>query len=161
MRKTLFLSIITLFFLSIVANAQEKRPATLPNFSFMLDEKTPITQDFIQAGKPIIVFFFDPFCDHCQTEAERINKEFTKFKDVQLLWVSTESFENIANFKKKYFPNAKGLLAFARDTKFKFDDYFGYSVIPSMYIFDKNHKFVKEYHNDVSASLLLSPLGIK
>ncbi|MCS7074301.1 MAG: redoxin domain-containing protein [Bacteroidia bacterium] len=148
----LLLSLI-LFFVSSFAQNQPN-PKTFPEFSFVKTTGEVITKKNIPTGKPVIVFFFDPDCDHCQKQASWIKTILPKFSHTTLFWVSTAEMQAIQAFQKEYFPSATNAI-FAKDTKYQFDNYFGYSVAPSIYVFDSKGNFVKGFKNEVAAEELL------
>jgi len=129
----------------------------MPDFSFQDLSGKAFTQENVKKNMATIVFFFDPYCDHCQQQAEWINDMSRDFKNIQLIWVSTETPESIGEFQKKHL-NAKSLALnthFLVDTEFMFDSYFGYSEAPSMYLYDKSGKRVKSFTKETPAKILL------
>lgn len=120
-------------------NTGEGAGLALPAFDFEAMDGSRVTLADMPADKPVIVFYFDPFCDHCQKEAGWINDNPQLFKDITLLWASWGDLKDIKEFPAKYLPNIKSTLFVTRDDKFEFDNYFGYSEIPSIYVYNKKH----------------------
>ncbi len=87
-----------------------------------------------------------------------ITDNANKFKDVQFVFVSTETYKAIKGFYNEYL-KGKGLNVFVvKDRDYQFDNYFSYSIAPRLFIYDKNWNFVKDFKNEVSAELLLKYL---
>lgn len=150
--KKLFVPLIVLLSCTLSATAQR-----LPDFSFSAIGNKKITPASLPANKPVIVFFFDPYCDHCEKQAEWIKKDLKKLDGITLLWVSTEALEEINSFAKKYFPSSSNTI-FCGDGEFMFDQWFGYSEVPSIYVYDKNRNRVKAFDKETPVEELLKPL---
>lgn len=110
----------------------------LPDFSFTDVNGKTITKASLPAGQPVIVFYFDPECDHCQLQSKWVaaNKEW--FKGITFLYVSWAEIEAIKEFPGKFLPGVTGPIYFTKDQDYKFDSYFGYSEIPSIYVYSRN-----------------------
>ncbi len=151
---TFFLATFALFNL---AQAQK----ALPKFSFFDLEGKTFTSANLKTGVPTIVFFYDPYCEHCNLQADWINNSYIRVKGMNLVWVSTEEAGPIQEFKKNHFStNTWDKLYFLRDSGFKFDNYFGYTEAPGIYLYDKNGVLVKDFRKETPTSDLLRPLGL-
>lgn len=118
-------------------NTQEGIGTPLPEFAFELPDKSWLTPSVLPENQPIVVFYFDPFCEHCNLEAEWVQNNAQLFKGITLIWVSwAEKVEDNVAFYKKYFMEMPTKVYVARDTKYKIDDYFGYSEVPSIYVYN-------------------------
>jgi len=127
-------------------------PKTLPSFLFYTTKEIPFTKMQVSSSKPLVVMFFDPGCDHCQKQAEWIRAAEAKFAPgTQFLFVSIAQPAEIDAFEKKYFAGTKLDVKFVYDKKFAFDGYFGYSVAPTILIFDSKGNMVKRYTEEASA----------
>ncbi|MCZ2357757.1 MAG: redoxin domain-containing protein [Bacteroidia bacterium] len=136
-------------FFSVFAQKQAP-PTNFPQFKFYDLSGNAFTNNQIKAGLPMVVFYFDPDCDHCQLEAKMISSELNSFGQVNLLWVSTAEEAAIKSFQQKFFAGAKTPVYFVRDKDYKFDGYFGYSVAPTILVFGKNGIFLKKFTNEIA-----------
>ena len=110
---------------------------TLPAFSFTKSNKQKITPASLPENKPIVVCYFNPFCDKCETQAAKIKEKAAKFAGITLVYVSSEaSLEENEAFRKKYFTSMPNVFV-CKDEEFKFDTWFGYSEAPSIYVYNK------------------------
>lgn len=149
--KTTFVVLFVLF-ISQLAKTQ-----TLPDFTFEnLNGETIKTQS-ISSDKPVIVFYFDPFCETCLEQAALISKEITAFKDITLLWVTTNNDPENNAFKQKYFNTAKNVII-AVDTQFQFDTWFGYSEFNAIYCYNNKHEKTKSFKSTQTSSTLLEAI---
>lgn len=140
------IAVVSFFsFFAVSAQAQKKMPA----FTFEDLNAKPFTNTNLKPGLSTIVFFYDPYCDHCAQQAGWMRESEAAFRNVNLLWVSTEDTKPIEEFKKTHFSGTLlDKLYFVRDTKWKFDTYFGYTVAPGVYVYNKDNVLLKSYDKE-------------
>ena len=152
MKNFILLSIFLAFFGLYNASAQKK----LPQFTFEDLQGKTFGSSNITEGIPTIVIFFDPYCDHCAQEAKWIRQMENSFKNINLVWVSTEAAAAIAKFKEDHFDGSiLTKIYFLRDSKFRFDGYFGYSVAPTVHVYNKAGNYVKSFDKETLPADLL------
>ena len=135
-------------------------PVDVPVFSFQSVLGTPVTKESLVKNKPVIVIFFDPFCDHCQQQSTWIAGAIEKFSGINLLFVTWETKEETMKFAEKYFGAVKtkvvpGMLNFSLDTQYKIDKWFGNSPVPSIHIYGKDWKHTQSFFNETAIEELL------
>ena len=133
-------------------------PQTMSEFKFTRTNGQAFTKANLKAGMATVVIFFDPDCDHCQQQAQWLKTDVAKLKgvNVQFLWVSTADPKPIADFEKRFFTGiTQPLIYFAQDKDYAFDNYFGYSEVPNIKIYDSKGKFVKEFKKEVTIAELI------
>ena len=141
------------------AAAQSSTPPKLmPAFQFVRTTGQLFTRQNLAPGKATLIVFFDPFCDHCQTQATWIKNEVAKFATAEILWVSTEESAAIAKFQSQYFPGNVANIHFLKDKDYKFDEYFGYSEVPTMLVYDSKGNFVMKFTKETSVAELMKLL---
>lgn len=111
------------------AIVQEGQPsATIPNFKFykvksgISYEKTDLPK-----GRKTMFILFDPGCSHCRTEANALGKNYDKFKEVNLLFISMNDPALMATFLETF---AKELV--------------GKPNVEVLY--DRNQEFIQKIH---------------
>ncbi|MEN3041086.1 MAG: redoxin domain-containing protein [Bacteroidia bacterium] len=148
-----------LLWAGLYAQPEKYPPAQeFPKFLlYTLDGKPFTDKDLPPAQRGRIVFFFDPYCDHCQKQATFLRENAAALKDFQLIWVSTETAESIRKFQDTYLKGLPNIFVL-RDKDFKFDGFFGYSVAPTIYVYDRAGKLRSVYREEVPVSRLLQGL---
>ncbi len=141
------------------AQPEKYPPAqTFPKFLlYTLDGKPYTDKDLPPAARGRIILFFDPYCDHCQKQAALLRQEAAKLQGIQLLWVSTETEEALKTFQKEHLAGLPGMIVL-RDKDFRFDSFFGYSVAPTIYVYDKAGKLKAIHREEVPTTTLLKDL---
>ncbi len=158
MKKILSLFLLLTSYVFAQNNIPQNPPAKMPKFVFYDLDRNFFTIDNLNKSKHTIVFFFDPFCDHCQKQTRIFTENASKLKNIQILFVSTEEYKALKDFYKNYL-KGKGLNAvMLKDKNYEFDSYFSYSVAPRVFIYDKNGNFRKDFKNEASVDLILKAL---
>ncbi|MCG3167640.1 MAG: hypothetical protein POELPBGB_03434 [Bacteroidia bacterium] len=130
----------------------------LPDFKFSLADNSTFTKENLAKEKPVVVFYFDPFCDGCIKQAKQLSSQLTKFNSVNLVWVSTESDWKLLNeFKNNWFKTASNVFV-CSDTQFKFDVWFGYSEFPAVYAYNSNWQRTAKFSTELNIDELLKAL---
>ncbi len=159
MKKALFfLFLLISSYVSAQNKIPENPPKKLPNFVFYDFDRNFFTKDHLDKSKHAIVFFFDPFCDHCQKQTKIFTENADKLKNVQILFVSTEEYKNLKDFYKNYLKGKKLNAVVLKDKNYEFDSYFSYSVAPRIFVYDKFGNYKKDFRNEVSINLILNAL---
>jgi len=130
---------------------------TLPNFTFYTLDSTTITNSFISKNKAVCIFYFNADCEHCQYEAKEINKNITLFKSIQIVMVSFNTIKEIKQFKQEYYLNYPNI-TFLQDSKYEFYKWFGKTSVPAVFIYNAQHKLVKEYHGETKIEAIIKYL---
>lgn len=161
MKRKTFTTLFTLLLLltgSVFAQNADRIGSPIPSpFSFEEIDGTALTNSDIVAGKPVLVFYFDPDCDHCQEISHRINENISAFDNATVLFVTYSDMETIKAFPAKYIPNAVGRknFHFGNDTNYKFDTWFGYSEAPTLHIYNSKGVKAKVYRKEAEVAEIL------
>lgn len=130
--------------------------ADLPDFSFPEISGTALTNLELKEWAPVIVFYFDPGCEHCQEQATMLNEQIEKFSGTNLLFVAFAEPADVKTYRDTYFPGGqKKNMFFCTDPTYKFDKTFGYSQAPTIHIYNKSWKKVKVFRNEIAVEEIL------
>lgn len=135
----------------------ESTKQSLPNFTFYNLNSLATNSSFIKKGKSVCIFYFNADCEYCQNEAKDINKNIALFKDTQIVMVSFNTIADIKKFALEYglnYPN----IVFLQDPKFQFSSWFGKSSVPSVFIYNAQHRLVKEYQGETKIEAIIKYL---
>lgn len=148
-------SFIFLVVMSMMGMAGAVAQQMLPKFSFTDLSGKPFHYTQLQAEMPTLVFFFDPYCDHCQQQATWIKEAKSQMGNIQQVWVTTEEPIAAEDFMNTYLGSDWNNVHVLIDKKFLFDGYFGYSEIPSIYVYNKDGQRVKTFNKETPTDVLL------
>ncbi len=130
---------------------------TLPNFTFYNLDSIATSNNFITKNNPVCIFYFNADCEHCQYEAKEISKNIALFKDTQIVMVSFNTIAEIKKFAQQYRLNYP-IITFLQDPKYEFHEWFGKTSVPAVFIYNAQHKLVKEYHGETKIEAIVKYL---
>ncbi|AOR27661.1 redoxin [Formosa sp. Hel1_33_131] len=148
---------------NIIIKAKEKKAIaeqlqTIPEFEFFTLEQQPFTKADLKPNLNAIFIYFNSDCDFCHYEAQNISDNLDSFKNVQFVFVSTESIEVIQNFSKQYnFYNQQNI-TFLYDNNSLFSSQFDATSIPYVLIYDKNQELIKKHKGQLNVKGVLRAL---
>jgi len=162
--KYIFLCLVGLLCMFTNANAQAvapKQASTVdPNAPYMKDKHLPsfsittvdgkelTNKDLPTKYKYTCIIIFSPDCSHCEHEAEELNKNADKFKNVLFIWDSYREMENIKKFATKYKLAGQPNVIIGRDPAFTIPTFFRPRMTPFVALYDKGN-FVKAWDQGV------------
>ncbi|MDD4227666.1 MAG: redoxin domain-containing protein [Mariniphaga sp.] len=135
----------------------EKKIQKLPDAQFIsLTGDTVNLHDF-DPGKPMIIIFFHPECDHCRYEAKEIGLNADAFQNCQMLMITfDDSIKRIENFCMNYhlweISNFEVLL----DPGNHFDESFGKTAVPSIFVYSPDRKLKKKFIGETKPEALIN-----
>ncbi|MDA9970411.1 redoxin domain-containing protein [Flavobacteriaceae bacterium] len=139
-------------------NAIEKKLETIPNFSFITLDKKVFTNSDLKLNTPTVFIYFNSDCDFCQYEAQSISEHSTYFKNVQLLFVSTEDILTIKNFAISYDLLNQSNISFLQDNTDTFSTRFDANSIPFLLVYNKDQVLVKKHKGQLKPTAIMKLL---
>ena len=134
-----------------VAPPEPEKPK-LPNFELTgLDGKT-ITTASLPTGKPTVILFFHPNCEHCQAEARELQKHTEDFANTNFLMVTWDEMRNIRAFMTEYRLNAP-IAAYQINSNTLAQTY-GQFNLPAVYIYNANRELVQQFNGQAKAEAI-------
>jgi thiol-disulfide isomerase/thioredoxin len=129
---------------------------TLPDFNILeVDSTTVFNTSSLPGGRPIILMYFSPDCEHCQHMTEDILKDMDSLKDVRFVMLTVLPFDKMRNFYQYYkLANYKNIIM-GRDYQFFFPAHYGTSYVPYIAIYDRHKKLVKTFDGNAKVSTLI------
>lgn len=153
--STILLSVVAIFLVHFQTTAQT---INLPTFSFFDLEGQVFTNKKLNPELPTMVMLFDPYCDHCDTQASSIAEAQEKFMDIQLVFVTIEpEVDPIKAYRDRHFGESELEHVYVlQDKDFMFEGYFGYSDDAiNIYLYKPGEKKPKYFGKEQEAENLL------
>lgn len=91
-----------------------------------------------QSNKMII--YFDVECHYCHAEAEELYKIYTKYPNIEWVWISSNDIKDIADFAKQYKLDNIQNIKWCYDDMSKLYVDFGMSSVPYFIGYDKDNE---------------------
>ena len=129
------------FLYSVPASSQ-----SLPAFKMKLTNGKIYSNSDISTQKPLVLIYFAPDCEHCQVLIKQLLNKINVFRHAQIVLVTFESIESVAQFKKDYkldkYPN---IIVGVEQPVFFFRTYYDLQNTPFTALFNKSKKLVISY----------------
>ena len=75
----------------------------MPEFSLLLmDRTTWLHARNIHTGKPIVLFYFSPYCPYCKAQTKEIIEDMDKLKNIQFYFVASSPLSAAKMFYNEY-----------------------------------------------------------
>ena len=102
----------------------------------------------IPTGKPVLIIYFSPDCDHCQKMIDELLPDMDKLKNVNVYFMSFMPLKAMEIFNRmRHMEKYENVKFIGRDFRFFFPTFYGTSSVPNVVLYDKNKKFVKLWPN--------------
>ena len=136
---------------STLSNIQD-----LPEFKiFTTPDSTGFTNDQLKKGKPVLLMFFSPDCDHCQKETKELLAYKQELKGIQIVMASPASYSLIKAFYQDYniasMPNVK----MGQDLNYSLGSKYRLRTYPSLFVYDAAGKLAKAFVGNVGVPAIL------
>ena len=134
-----------------------KKP--IPAIRLLLLDSSEIDTNDIPKGKPSILIFFSPDCDHCQRETKSIVENIDSLRNVNLFFITVDPFDRMKFFNEAYKLSQYKNVVVARDYAFSFPYYFKGAQPPFNAIYNSQNRLEATLPNEKNAQELLSYLN--
>ncbi len=131
----------------------------IPDFSFKTLKAKTFSKKDIENDKPKLFIYFNSDCDFCHSEANQIQNNLEKLKDIQLIFVSFESADSIKVFAEKYQLLNKENIILLEDEKMLFSQLFNAKSIPYMLLYSKSNQLIKKFKGATKIEHVLNALN--
>lgn len=126
------------------------QPGKLPPFRVMQADGKVYKAENLPIGKPIVLLYFSPDCDHCEKFMNEFFKKTDAFKKASVVMITYLPIEKVAQFGRDYqvqrFANiivgTEGMTFFVRN-------YYKLMEMPFAALHDKNGNLIKSYTRDI------------
>ena len=95
-----------------------------------------------------ILVLYQPDCDHCQREANEIEAHLDSFKDYNIYFITTESFEKIDQFAKDYNLEGHDHVFFGQTQVGHIINNFGQISAPSVYVYGEGGNLKRRFNGE-------------
>ena len=147
--------LIFLTITSIKLSAQQKVPA----FRMALSNGKLFHASSLPQGKPIIVIYFSPECDHCHILMKEWFKQAGNFKKASVAMITFLPLNSVVLFEKEYSTKQhSNIITGTEGTAFFVRNYYKVLDMPFVALHDKNGNLVSTYSKDIPLNTLAAKL---
>lgn len=135
---------------------------TIPAAKLLLaDSSSYFTKDKLKKNQPTLYIVFNPGCEHCQHETKEITANIDKFKKINIVMATPESFDKMKAFYVEYkikdYPN----IIMGRDEHFTLPSFFMIHNLPFMAFYNKSRKLISTHEGSYGVTKILEELNKK
>lgn len=128
----------------------------LPFFNLMLpDSTTRLNTAMIPEGKPTVLLYFSPDCEHCQHETESLLRVMESLKNIRFYFITTDSLDRMRVFYNYYHLQRYPNITVGRDYTLSFPGHFGSPDPPYTVIYDKHKRQKATFSGATNASQIV------
>lgn len=137
-----------------------KQHPTIPAFEIlMLDSASTFNTYDIPKGKPTILMYFSPDCDHCEQMTEDMLKNMEDLSKVQIYMITPMSLSVLQKFYLKMGLRRYKNITVGKDHKFFFTPFYRAQFVPYIAIYDKHKKLLATWDGDAKIKDILTVLS--
>ena len=142
-----FVGIFSCIFLNAqtdsIAPPPYKRFPTVPPFRLLMpDSSTYFTKADIPKKTPVLILAFSPDCDHCQKEITELIQNIGKFKKIQIVMATWQSFADMRKFYVDYKLYQYENIRVGRDVSFILPPFYNIRNLPFLALYDKKGNLI-------------------
>jgi len=132
---------------------------TIPPFKMTLSNNKIFNAADLPKGKPLVLIYFDPDCDHCQKLMADLFKKINNFKKVEMVLITFKSVTEVAAFEKKYTTsNYANMKVGTEGTLFYLKNYYKLVKMPFTALYDSKGNYSYSYRDETPVDDLIKRL---
>jgi thioredoxin-related protein len=149
--------LVQTFLVLIFAISAHSQP--MPPLKMQLPGNKVFDINEVPKGKPIILIYFDPDCDHCQKLMSEMFKKINQFKKAEIVLATFKPVTELDSFYKKYnvskHPNVK---MGTENVTYYLRLYYDVTTLPFTALYDKKGNLNYSYRKETSVDDLIARL---
>lgn len=123
----------------------------VPGFKLLLmDSSTYFYKYQLKKNTPTVIIYFNPDCDHCQTEAAHLVDSMRYVKKAQFVFASYSKFSEIKAFAIKYQLSTQPNIKVGRDENFYIPSFYRVRFTPFVAVYNKKGALVQVFEGGTS-----------
>ena len=132
---------------------------TIPPFKMTLSNNKILNAADLPKGKPLVLIYFDPDCDHCQKLMTELFKKINSFKKVEMVLITFKSVTEVAAFEKKYTTSKYANMKVGTEgTLFYLKNYYKLVKMPFTALYDSKGNYSFSYREETPVDDLIKRL---
>ncbi len=146
---------------SIDTLAPFQKTKVIPTFSIQQPDSTWFFNTNLREKTPVLILYFSPDCGHCQLETDEILGHINKLQNLQIVMVTSRSFEDMVTFAARYKIYKFPTIVMGRDPSYIFSKYYNVKFTPFSALYNNRGKLVKYYTKGIDMNELIEIAKLK
>ena len=131
----------------------------IPPFKMTVANNKVFDIESLPKGRPLILIYFDPDCDHCQKLMSEMFKNINQFKKAEIVFATFKPVTELDSVWKKYnvgkYPNVK---MGTENVTYYLRLYYDVTTLPFTALYDKKGNLNYSYRKETPVSDLIARL---
>ena len=145
---------------SLVVTNAKAQAGKLPPFRIMQTSGKIFKAADLPMGRPIIIIYFSPECDHCDRLMKELVKQKEELKKASIAMITYLPVEKVLEFEKTYsLKNYSNIYAGTEGNSFFLKNYYRLTEMPFAALYSKNGDLIKFYNKEVNLKDLSTRLN--
>jgi len=153
----LVLSLVTYSGWGFTSTLSHKREAAERIHTLPTCAVTPLSGGPIRlaaTGRPLVLVYFDPDCDHCQREANELRQNTHQLAHADIWLLSAAPLPALNAFAQAYQLNTTSNLHLAHIAQQTAYDTFGFTSVPNVLIYHADGSLAKRFRGETSVTAI-------
>jgi thioredoxin-related protein len=149
--------------LLITTSFIQAQSGKLPPFKMIQTTGNIFKAQNLPMGKPILIVYFSPECDHCEKMLKDFFKQASNFQNASIAFITYLPVDKVSKFEKDYnLAKHPNMYSGTEGSTFFVRNYYKISETPFVALYTKNGDFVTSYEREVDLKVLSEKLtGLK
>lgn len=133
----------------VSCNVFSQKPL-LPVFKITQANGIVYSSEQVEAGKPLLMVYFSPECDHCHVFMKSFFKSADEFKNTQVLFITYLPLDRLVKFGAEYPLNKyKNIVAGTEGMSFVVRNFYEIKEMPFAVVYNKKGTLVGKYEREI------------
>ena len=152
------LSLTFLFNMLIACNSFSQKPQ-LPDFKITRSNGILFTNKEVEAGKPLLIVYFSPECEHCQVFMKSFFKNAQDFKNTQVLFITYLPLDRVVKFESEFPVNKySNIITGTEGMTFVIRNFYEIKEMPFAVLYDKQGKMIGKYEREIPLNKIINSI---
>ena len=145
---------------SLTITNAKAQAGKLPPFRMMQTSGKVFKAEDLPMGKPIIIIYFSPECDHCEKLMKELVKRTEELKKASIAMVTYLPVEKVLEFEKTYLlKKYSNIYTGTEGSSFFLKNYYNLTEMPFAALYSKNGDLLKWYSKEIDLKDLSTRLN--
>lgn len=133
---------------------------TIPEFTFQTLEGELFTNQNLKKDTPTLFIYYNSECSYCNEEAKMIYENIENLKNIQIIFISFETTENIKLFATNHKLIHHDNIHFISDSQSTFASTFDVKSLPCLVLYNKKQELIEKIKGQIKIETLLKKLSL-
>ena len=132
----------------------------IPSFEILLpDSSTYIDTKSIQTDKPVVLFYYGPYCPYSRAQMQEMIENISIMKKIQFILITNAPFSDMKKFCAHYGIDKYKNITAGIDYNNFLGDYYKITGVPFTAIYDKNKKLISAFTGKIFVKQIIRTIN--